>query len=48
MGGDFVVLTEDLWEDPDEFRKYSASLHCSVVEDVELVRYMYIGIHQRL
>ena len=21
MGGDFVVLTEDLWEDLDEFRK---------------------------
>ena len=22
MVGDFVVLTEDLWEDPDKFRKY--------------------------
>ena len=41
MGGDFVILTEDLWEDPDEFRKYSASLDCSVVEDVELVRYWH-------
>ena len=30
MGGDFVALTEDLWEDLDEFRRYSASLDCSV------------------
>ena len=38
MGGDFLALT-DLWEDLDEFRKYSASLDCSVVKDVDFVRY---------
>ena len=39
MGGDFVVLTENLWDELDEFRKNSASIECSTVEDVELVRY---------
>ena len=39
MRGDFVVLTEDLWEDLEEFRRYSTSLDCSVVEDIELVSY---------
>ena len=39
MGGDFVLLTEDLWEKLAGFRKCSVSLNCSVVEEVELLRY---------
>ena len=41
MGGDFVVLTEYLWDELDEFRKNSSSLDCYAVEDVELVRYWH-------
>ena len=32
MGGDFVVLTENLWDELDEFRKNSASIECSTVD----------------
>ena len=30
MGGDFVIVTEDLWEELDEFRKKFdfCKLHC--------------------